>query len=286
MPRNLSGAGPLGQAVGDRLLQLRDDRGRRRRRRHDADIARGGEILDAALDEGRNFGRQLRALGRGDRDDVRLAAFVQRQRGGEFRHRRLDVAADQIGHQRAAALVGDMRELAPVAALKRSSVMCEALPTPLVATLIGAFFDSAMNSGSVLASTLSLRMMHVRHVAGQRHRREILQRIVAELGLHERIDGERPVRADEQRVAVGRGARDRLRRRCCRRRRRGCRPPPAGRARRSSVRRRCGRRCRHCRRARTARSDGSAGPDRRRRPRAAAGCSVEPRPSVAIKCAA
>jgi hypothetical protein len=49
--------------------------------------------------------------------------------------------------------------LAPVAALKRSSVMCVALPTPLVAMLIGCFFDSAISSGSVLASTLSLRMM-------------------------------------------------------------------------------------------------------------------------------
>ena len=38
-------------------------------------------------------------------------------------------------------------------------------------------------------------------------RDEILQRIVAELRLHERIDGERSVRAGEQRVAVGRGFR-------------------------------------------------------------------------------
>ncbi len=52
---------------------------------------------------------------------------------------------------------------------------------------------------------------HVRHVAGQCNRRKILERIVAELGLHERIDGERPVRADEQRVAVGRRARHHLR---------------------------------------------------------------------------
>ena len=50
----------------------------------------------------------------------------------------------------------------------------------------------------------------MRHVAGERDGREILQRIVAELGLHEGIDGERAVRADEQRVAVGRRARHRF----------------------------------------------------------------------------
>src|ERR1700688_3146136 len=48
------------------------------------------------------------------------------------------------------------------------------------------------------------------HVAGERYGGEILQWIVAELGLHEWIDGERSVRADEERVAVGFGARDSL----------------------------------------------------------------------------
>jgi hypothetical protein len=43
----------------------------------------------------------------------------------------------------------------------------------------------------------------VRHIAGQRNRREILERIVTKLGLHEWIDGERSVRSDEQCVTIG-----------------------------------------------------------------------------------
>ena len=44
----------------------------------------------------------------------------------------------------------------------------------------------------------------MRREVGEPDRDEILERIVAELGLHERVDGERAVRAGEQRVAVGR----------------------------------------------------------------------------------
>jgi hypothetical protein len=44
----------------------------------------------------------------------------------------------------------------------------------------------------------------VRDVAGQSDRREIFQRIVAELGLYEGIDSQRPIGADQQGVTVGR----------------------------------------------------------------------------------
>ena len=152
-------------------------------------------------------GASCERLRRGDRDDARLAAFVLRQRGREFRHRRLDVAADQIGHQLAAALVGDMRDL-------RAGRRLEALERHVrgAADAAGGDVDRRLlRQRDEVLQRLGLDLVvhddHVRHVAGQRHRREILERIVAELGLHERVDGERPVRADQQRVAVGRGAR-------------------------------------------------------------------------------
>ena len=79
-----------------------------------------------------------------------------------------------------------------------------ALPTPLVAMLIWAFFDKRNQVGDGLGLDLAVENDDVRHVAGQRDRREIFQRIVAELRLHERVDRQRTVRGDQQRVAVGR----------------------------------------------------------------------------------
>ena len=43
----------------------------------------------------------------------------------------------------------------------------------------------------------------MQRVAGQSHRNEIFQWIVAELGLHKGINSERPIGADQQGVAVG-----------------------------------------------------------------------------------
>ena len=79
-----------------------------------------------------------------------------------------------------------------------------ALPTPLVAMLIWAFFDRGNQVGDGLGLDLAVENDDVRHVAGQRDRREIFQRIVAELCLHERVDGQRTIRGDQQRVAVRR----------------------------------------------------------------------------------
>jgi hypothetical protein len=49
----------------------------------------------------------------------------------------------------------------------------------------------------------------MRREVGQPDGDEIFERIVVELGLHERIDGQRAVRSGEQRVAVRRCGRDR-----------------------------------------------------------------------------
>ena len=62
----------------------------------------------------------------------------------------------------------------------------------------------------VFAGTDCVHRDAVRRQVGEPDRDEILQRIVVELGLHERVDGERAVRAGEQRVAVGRRARRHL----------------------------------------------------------------------------
>jgi hypothetical protein len=48
--------------------------------------------------------------------------------------------------------------LAPVAALKRANVMCVALPTPLVATVMGVVLLAATNSATVLAATSLLKI--------------------------------------------------------------------------------------------------------------------------------
>jgi hypothetical protein len=50
-------------------------------------------------------------------------------------------------------LYGTCVSLAPVAVMKRTSVMWPALPAPEVATVTGSFCDSATSSATVLAFT-------------------------------------------------------------------------------------------------------------------------------------
>ena len=51
---------------------------------------------------------------------------------------------------------------------------------------------------------------HVVHARDHRDRREVFQRVVAQLRIESRVHGERADVAEEQRVAVGRAARDEL----------------------------------------------------------------------------
>jgi hypothetical protein len=85
--------------------------------------------------------------------------------------------------------------------------MCEALPAPDVPTFTACFFDSAISSCKGLRRHRFVHHQTMRREVGEPYRDEVLQRIVVELRLHERIDCERPIRAGEQRVAIRCGAR-------------------------------------------------------------------------------
>ena len=66
--------------------------------------------------------------------------------------------------------------LAPVAALKRSSVICVALPTPLVAMVTALAFDIAIKSAMVLAAVLLLKMIACGHSANDREFDELYRK--------------------------------------------------------------------------------------------------------------
>src|SRR5262249_45085891 len=83
-----------GKSSSDCFLQLSDDRSRRAYGCKYSNIALSGEVLHTALDKGRDVGRELGAAARRNRNDVGLAAFVQRQCGGKFRHCCLNTASD------------------------------------------------------------------------------------------------------------------------------------------------------------------------------------------------
>ena len=100
--------------VGERLLQRAfehcDHLRRSLRRREDANIARGGEILHTAFDHRRNLRRLRRALRRAEGDDAHLAGLVMRQHGVDLHHRARDVAGKQIRHERATAAIRHVLE--------------------------------------------------------------------------------------------------------------------------------------------------------------------------------
>ena len=56
-------------------------------------------------------GASFERLGAGDADDERLPALVQLQRGRQLGHGAVDVAGDDVRQQRAAALVGHVRDV-------------------------------------------------------------------------------------------------------------------------------------------------------------------------------
>ena len=207
-------------------------------------------------------------LARRDRDDADLALLVVRQQRSTSRSsRRRWFRPARRGTSAPPPRYGTWVRFAPVAALKRASVMC----------------DGAADAGGAERDLLLLRQRdqlrhglrrhrvvqhdRVRREVGEPDGDEVLERIVAELGLHERIDGQRAVRAGEQRVAIGRRrSRPAAAPRLPPAPARDSRPRWSGRASATCPRRRAAPPDRRCRRPRTARSAGSACRDRRRKP--------------------
>ena len=98
------------QRRGDRLRDLAGDLGRRLRRRDDREPAGRIEAREHLGD--RRHVRQFRDARRaGDRQRLDLAVADLRQRVGEIVEHHVDMAAEQVGHRRREALVGDVDEI-------------------------------------------------------------------------------------------------------------------------------------------------------------------------------
>jgi hypothetical protein len=87
----------------------------------------------------------------------------QHRRHGVEGHR--DLAAEQVGHQRAAALVGDVPKLAPVMVLelRADQVLRGAVAVGAVVELPGLALASATSSATFLAGIGGIDHQHVGH---------------------------------------------------------------------------------------------------------------------------
>ena len=130
----------------------------------------------------------------------------RRQHAERDRH----VAAEQIVHDRRRALVGDDRDVDAGFGLEQFGAHVAAgadrrgADIELARLLLGKRDDF----GDRLGRKRRMGEQRHRHRGDQADRREILARVHAELGVEAGVDRERAGMAEQQRVAVGRGARD------------------------------------------------------------------------------
>ena len=87
--------------------ELVDDLLRRAGRRQQAVMQHGFESGHAGFVEGRHVRQQRKALGAGDRDGAQLAGLDIAERRRQHAERHRHVTAEQIGHQRRRAFVGN-----------------------------------------------------------------------------------------------------------------------------------------------------------------------------------
>ena len=160
--------------------------------------------LYAGFVERRHVRQQRRALRRRDRDRLDAALADMADRGGELVHHAFDLAAEQVGDRRAAALVGHMQHLDVGHAH-------EELDRQVVGRAASGGCDrrSALEASAsfefrvVRRGGLRRRGQHDRHRLDAADRDEVLQRVVVPGLPHRRAGGDGAARAEQQGVAVG-----------------------------------------------------------------------------------
>ncbi len=197
--------------VADRGRQLVDHRLRRARRRQHRRPRPGLRILDAGLVDGRHVRQGGRARGAGHRQRAQLAGVDV---GNGLQHRReqhVDAAGHQVGHGGAAALVGHVHQVDPGGLLEdfARQVGRAAGARTGVGVLAGLRARQRHQFRHVLGRQAGGHHQHERQVREQRHRREGLGRVGMQL-VDPGIDGQHAGVGEQQRVAVGIGARHQI----------------------------------------------------------------------------
>jgi hypothetical protein len=201
----------LGERRDDGAMERFDRRGRRPLRRQQSHPDVGGVIRKAGFGERRQFGHLRRAARSRHRERTQLAGADETGDAGEPRHDHRHATADDVAHRRCAAAVGHMVHLE--AGHRREHRGEEMLAAAVAGRREVHLARMRFHVGDELADGLHRqRRIHREHAllaADQRDRREILDRIVGELRVHRRADRV-GLRRQQQRVAVGRRARDAL----------------------------------------------------------------------------
>ncbi len=184
------------------------------------------QSLNAGLDQGRNVG-EAGALARGD-GDARLAGAMQLDRRRHFGEHQVHVSGDQIIERRRGPLIGHVHQLGARPRLETvrpsDAMSCRSLATRSSACRVVRACDELLRRARRKIRDRQ-RVGNCGH-DGDRHERG---RVVIELAIKQRVDGERWA-ARPSGYSRPAAPRTRLRRRNCRPVRRGSRPRPFGRA--------------------------------------------------------
>ena len=167
------------------------------------------EALEADLGQRRDLRRRADALRGRDAKRAQLAGLHQRQRGGEVAEHHLHMAAHDVVERRREALVGHMHELdAELAAHQLGEQVRRAAGA---VRRIGQPLRPGLRIGGEIGERLhrQRRIDHQdeRHAGDQRDRHQIPGRIIGQVLVDADIDRHRGRGADQDGVAVGRGAR-------------------------------------------------------------------------------
>ena len=159
----------------------------------------------ARLDRGGNGGEHRVALRRGDRQRAQQAGLDMRRGGGQRVDHEADAVGDQVGVRGRAALVRDLGHRAQRRHLRqheRGQLLRTARAGRAIADLAGVVADELEQFRERIHRRLGTHQEHIGREVGQRYRREVLHRVVGQVGHQEGID--RHVRRGlQQRVAVG-----------------------------------------------------------------------------------
>ena len=195
----------------NRLVETVDDIGRRFRRREEAVPGFRGIAGHTGLRDRRQLRKSRRALGGGDGDRAELAGLHQRCGAGDRREDDMDLAAEQVGDRGRRALVRHCRELDAGHVLEQFAGQMRrgARAIGAVGQLVRLRLGHRDQVGDRFDRGRRIDHHQVERARDQRHRGEILVRVIGQLRVEARIDGIRK-RSHQQRVTVRLGGCDRL----------------------------------------------------------------------------
>ena len=147
---------------------------------------------NAGFGNGGHFGKHGGAFRPGGAEATQPAAPDVRQAGQHRRDRHGDVSGEKIDHAGRQALVRDVHHLVPVMLRNSSIERCGFVPGPAEAKLSwpGCARAKAIELFHRLRRNRGMHDEHVRRRDKLRDRGEIARRVVRDLLVHRRIDGE------------------------------------------------------------------------------------------------